>query len=65
MRHEEDEIQILGAPDNRRKRRGYAYWGAVIGLLLVGSALLFWLMPQGESGSPQDAAVSQELKELF
>ena len=64
MRHEEDEIQILGAPDNRRKRRGYAYWGAVIGLLLVGIALLFWLMPQGESGSPQDAAVSQELKEL-
>lgn len=64
MRHEEDEIQILGTPDNRRKRRGYAYWGAVIGLLLVGIALLFWLMPQGESGSPQDAAVSQELKEL-
>ena len=64
MRHEEDEIQILGTPDNRRKRRGYAYWAAVIGLLLVGIALLFWLMPQGESGSPQDAAVSQELKEL-
>lgn len=64
MRHEEDEIQILGAPEGGSRRKGGWLWGVIAVLVLAGAVAFCRLWLGGDAHVPQEQLPSGELELL-